>query len=256
MGVHVSDPSHVDRFRKDSRWVRSTIRVALDTTNEMINRFGIGSACSQDDRSRGGAARVPSVIEVVSFNQTIVSGGLLPSVRRNQPVSSYDSVVQNSQTLFQLPSPSRDYVPASRRIGWVECDLARRRHMPFDNPFEVPFDDMHLLMNARARIASPHCWLQGRFRNGDRYCLVAALSVECDSRSIRFPNRTERRLARRLAKQLPMVWRLWPRWMFLTPRYRLTMFNDDCRTRHKNVVALFDRTIEQLMTEAPLRVAP
>jgi hypothetical protein len=128
--------------------------------------------------------------------------------------------------------------------------------MPFDNPFEVPFDDIHLLMNARARIASPHRWLQGRFRYGDRYCLVGALSAECYSRSIRFPNRTERRLARRLAKQLPMVWRFWPRWMFLTPRYRLTMFNDDYRTRHKSVVALFDRTIEQLMTESPLRVAP
>ena len=72
--------------------------------------------------------------------------------------------------------------------------------MPFDNPFEVPFDDIHLLMNARARIASPHCWLQGRFRKGDRYCLVGALSAECDSRSVRLPNRTERRLARRLAQ--------------------------------------------------------
>jgi hypothetical protein len=37
VGVHVSYPSYVDRFRKDSRWVRSTSRIALDTTNEMIN---------------------------------------------------------------------------------------------------------------------------------------------------------------------------------------------------------------------------
>jgi hypothetical protein len=127
--------------------------------------------------------------------------------------------------------------------------------MPFDNPFEVPFDDIHLLMNARARIASPHCWLQGRFRKGDRYCLVGALSVECGSRSFRIPNRTERRLARRLAEQLPMVWKFWSRMMFFAPRYGMIMFNDNCRTRHKNVVALFDRAIQQLMAESPLRVA-
>ena len=68
--------------------------------------------------------------------------------------------------------------------------------MPFDNPHEMPFGDIEILRNARARISHRRDWVQGCFRDGDRHCLVAALSLASDSRSFRRSNPTERRLAR------------------------------------------------------------
>ena len=75
--------------------------------------------------------------------------------------------------------------------------------MPFDAPYQTPFGDIELLTDARSRISNRKSWVQGRFQDGDRHCLVAALSLACGSRSFHMPNRTEKRLARLIAKQIP-----------------------------------------------------
>jgi hypothetical protein len=73
--------------------------------------------------------------------------------------------------------------------------------MPFDNPDQAPFGDLDLLMDARNRVSSRDRWVQGQFRDGERECLVAALSVVSGSRSFSMPNPTERRLTRILVAQ-------------------------------------------------------
>ena len=55
--------------------------------------------------------------------------------------------------------------------------------MPFDAPYQTPFGDIELLTDARSRISNRKSWVQGRFQDGDRHCLVAALSLACGSRS-------------------------------------------------------------------------
>ena len=67
--------------------------------------------------------------------------------------------------------------------------------MPFDNAFDGPFGDIQILMDARRRIADSGHWVKGQFRNGDRRCLVAALSEASLSPGFDRPNQTERRLA-------------------------------------------------------------
>jgi hypothetical protein len=123
--------------------------------------------------------------------------------------------------------------------------------MPFDAIYQTPFGDIELLIDARSRIANCKSWVQGRFQDGDRHCLVGALSLACGSRSFHVPNRTEKRLARLLATRLP------PDGPFLirfVARQRLMWFNDDSRTSHEDVIALFDRTISHLASTASISV--
>jgi hypothetical protein len=127
--------------------------------------------------------------------------------------------------------------------------------MPFDNPPGTPFGDIELLWDARSRISSRDHWGRLRFQHGDRFCLVAALSVASGSRSYNSANRIERRLARLLAEQLPAMSAYWaPK--FFTPRWRLICFNDNARTRHEDVIGLFDRAIGQLTSKVPAQVSP
>ena len=127
--------------------------------------------------------------------------------------------------------------------------------MPFDNPPGTPFGDIELLWDARSRISSRDHWVRLRFQRGDRYCLVAALSVASGSRSYNSVNRTERRLTRLLAEQLPATSAYWaPK--FFTARWRLIGFNDNARTRHEDVIGLFDRAIGQLTSKVPAHVSP
>ncbi len=118
--------------------------------------------------------------------------------------------------------------------------------MPFDNPHQVPTGDVELLMDARNRICTRGLWVQGYFSNGNRHCLVAALSLACGSNSFQAPSRTELRIARLLVEQLPAKTTLWAKIRLLPARQRLMAFNDDLRTRHEDVLALFDRTIAHL----------
>jgi hypothetical protein len=110
----------------------------------------------------------------------------------------------------------------------------------------MPFDDLEVLRDARGRIADKENWLKGDFRDGDRHCLVAALSLAAGSSDFRTPNRTERRLARCLVMQLPTNVPLRIRLRIMPVRQRLMYFNDDTRTNHSDVAALYDRTIEHL----------
>ena len=128
--------------------------------------------------------------------------------------------------------------------------------MPFDNPPQTPFGDVGLLADARSRIAEDGDWLKDRFQDGNRRCLVGALSLVAGSRSFDAPNRVERRLARRLAEQLPPQFAGWVAKMkFVTSRHRLIWFNDDPGTRHEDVIALFDRAIDHLTIKAPVCVS-
>ena len=127
--------------------------------------------------------------------------------------------------------------------------------MPFDNPSQAPIGDAVILMDARDRIADPSRWLKHGFRDGDRHCLVAALSLACGSRTFDNPNETERRLAKFLAKQMPLNCGF-SKWMTLvSPRNGLMTFNDHRWTCHDDVMGLFDRAIDHATRKAPLYVA-
>jgi hypothetical protein len=91
------------------------------------------------------------------------------------------------------------------------------------------------------------------FQDGDRHCLVAALSLACDGPKFGIPNETERRLARQLAKQVCHGFTKWA--ALVSFRNGLMMFNDHRRTRHDDVVGLFDRAIHHAAMKAPLYVA-
>jgi hypothetical protein len=127
--------------------------------------------------------------------------------------------------------------------------------MPFDNPHQAPIGDLEVLTDARARIDRENSWLQGRFKDGDRHCLVAALSLACGSRSFNIPNKTERRLIQLLVKQFPPDTPFWAKIRFAPARQRLMAFNDLSGTSHGNVVALLDQVISDLASKASVAVS-
>ena len=118
--------------------------------------------------------------------------------------------------------------------------------MPFDSLPQVPFSDIDILLDARGRIDDPERWIKGALRKRNRRCLVAALVLACKSR--RIGRRTLRRLAFHMVRQLP-VGRLQRAIPFM-PMQRLMRFNDNPRTTHADVMALFDRTIQNLSVKA------
>jgi len=122
--------------------------------------------------------------------------------------------------------------------------------MPFDNPYQIPVGDFAILVEARSRISDHKLWMKGTFADGERHCLLGALSLACASRSFSFPNRDERRLARMLALQLPLKAPLLSKLWLLPARRRLMLYNDDPRTRHDDVLSLFERAIHHLMSRA------
>ena len=84
---------------------------------------------------------------------------------------------------------------------------------------------------------------------------MASLSLTCGTRSFGMPNRTEQRLSRLIAKQMPSDAPFWIRHRFMPARRRLIAFNDDLLTHHEDVMALFDRAIEHLASSTPVCVA-
>jgi len=120
--------------------------------------------------------------------------------------------------------------------------------MPFDNPHYALNGDLQILIDARDRISGQDSWLKHSFKDGDHHCLIGALSVACGSRSLNAPNRTERRLTRVLAKQLPLRAPWWTSISPMPARLRLTWWNDELRTTHEEVLALYDRAISALAT--------
>ena len=126
--------------------------------------------------------------------------------------------------------------------------------MPFDAPYQTPFGDIELLTDARSCICNRKSWVQGRFQDGDRHCLVAALSLACASRSFQLPNRMEKRLARLIAKQIPPDAPFMTRCRLIPARQRLMSLNDASYTTHDDVMALFDRTINHLASATPISV--
>jgi hypothetical protein len=126
--------------------------------------------------------------------------------------------------------------------------------MPFDAPYQTPFGDIELLTDARSRIANRNLWVRHRFEDVDRHCLVAALSLACGSHSFHLPNQTEGRLARLIAKQIPPDAPFMTRCRLIPARKRLMSLNDDRRTTHEDVMALYDRTISHLASTAPISV--
>lgn len=127
--------------------------------------------------------------------------------------------------------------------------------MPFDNPHQNPFGDLELLIDARDRISTHAKWMQGGFRDGERHCLVAALSVSSDSRSFKQPNETERRLSRLLVSQLPDSAPFLARVRIFPARQRLMWFNDSSSTHHDDVIALLERAMQRLTSTLPVCVS-
>lgn len=127
--------------------------------------------------------------------------------------------------------------------------------MPFDHPIPAPIGDLEILLETRDRIENEEQWLQQHFEDGDRHCLVAALSLACGSPSFYAPNRLERRLARMLARQLPPEAPWWARLRLVSARRQLMSFNDDRQTSHEDVIALVDRTVGRLVDKVPQFVA-
>jgi hypothetical protein len=127
--------------------------------------------------------------------------------------------------------------------------------MPFDNPTDGRVSDIDLLWAARGRIGHESGWVQGRYSDGDRLCLVAALSVVAGSASFDASNRTERRLARLLADHLPNSVPLGTRLKFFTARRRLMWFNDSPHTKHQDVVALMTRAINRPARRTPDQIS-
>jgi hypothetical protein len=126
--------------------------------------------------------------------------------------------------------------------------------MPFDAPYQTPVGDIELLTDARSRISNRKFWVQGHFQDGDRHCLVAALSLVCGNRSFHIPNRTEKRLIRLIAKQMPFDAPFMMRCRLLPARQRLMWLNDAPRTTHEDVIALLDRTISRLASATRISV--
>ena len=118
--------------------------------------------------------------------------------------------------------------------------------MPFDNPHELPFGDLEILRTARSHICNNGSWMKCGFQKGDRLCLVAGLSVAAGSPNFDNPNRIERRLARILVARLPPTAPLLTRFRVYPVRRRLMRFNDHRRTRHEDVLAVYDRAIDHL----------
>ena len=95
--------------------------------------------------------------------------------------------------------------------------------MPFDNPHELPFGDLEILRTARSHISNKGSWMKCGFQNGNRLCLVAALSVAAGSANFDDPNRIERRLARILVARLPPTAPLLTRFRVYPVRRRLML---------------------------------
>lgn len=127
--------------------------------------------------------------------------------------------------------------------------------MPFDNAYSYPSPDVALLMDARSRILCRASWVQGCLQEGNRRCLIGALSLACGSRSFVIPNKTEQRLARLIATQIPPNAPFVLRLELIPARRRLMWFNDAPSTRHEDVMKLFDRSIQSLTAEVPAYVS-
>jgi hypothetical protein len=126
--------------------------------------------------------------------------------------------------------------------------------MPFDG-LQGPSGDIERLLDARSRIAHPHHWIKRTFKDGDRYCMVGALSMACGSLNVDSATETERRLVRVLAAQLPKRRRLLSRIRLRSARRDLMAYNDNPNTRHSDVLALFDKTIAHLQVQQLALVA-
>lgn len=126
--------------------------------------------------------------------------------------------------------------------------------MPFDSPHQMPLSDLEVLVDARGRISTETSWVKRRFQDGNRYCLVGALSLACACPGFDVTNKTERRLAQLLAEQLSPEEHWWTRLWLLTPRRRLISFNDHPRTTHQDVLAVYDNAIHRLASRFPAPV--
>jgi hypothetical protein len=150
-------------------------------------------------------------------------------------------------------SRDRDFIPV-RQTGNFPGFSDMESAVPFDNPHQTPVGDAKLLRDARSRVSSRSDWVQGRFQDGNRLCIVGALSLVSSSRSFNTPNRLERRLARVLVSQLPSERPVWARCRCFTARQRLMWFNDARCTSHADVMALFDRAIDRSTVQAFISV--
>lgn len=117
--------------------------------------------------------------------------------------------------------------------------------MPFDGSHGQS-GDVTILLAARSRITGQGHWVKGTFKLGDGWCIVGALSAACASPGFKLPNDTERRLSRKLAKELPWTVRALGAAWYPIARLNLISYNDRPDTSHPDVLALFDRAIAKM----------
>jgi hypothetical protein len=122
--------------------------------------------------------------------------------------------------------------------------------MPYDSRHQLLSGDIAILAAARDRIADRDHWGQFRPREGERFCIVAALAWASRRGNPDDAGETERRLHKLLVAQLPRTAALRARMTFIAPRYRLMIFNDCLRTYHDDVVELFDNVVRQLVSQS------
>ena len=187
------------------------------------------TCCSNSAKPGGGSGWRRSDVSSVADSRLGSSTG-----------SEWGSAVGRAPSL----SPDRDFIPV-QQTGNLTSSSGRESAMPFDNPHHTPFGDAELLRDARSRVSNRNDWVQGRFQDGNRLCIVGALSLVCGSRSFNTPNRVERRLARVLVSQFPSKRSVRARFRVFPARQQLMWFNDDDRTSHADVMALFDRAIDR-----------
>ena len=111
--------------------------------------------------------------------------------------------------------------------------------MPFDAP-QRSNHDSELLAQAKNALVR-RGWVQGQYSHDDgRLCAVAALAIACGNRRFGHPSRTQRRLARLLASELPhWGWYSW--WM--SGYFRVKGYNDAPHTGYDDVMDMYDRAI-------------
>lgn len=117
--------------------------------------------------------------------------------------------------------------------------------MPFDG-YQSRYGDIERLLDARSRIAEPSHWIKRAFKSGNSYCTVGALMAACGNDGMKALGSVEGRLVKLLANELPRRQRIRWRMTFQPAQWVVMAFNDDPKTVHADVLALFDRAIARL----------
>jgi hypothetical protein len=117
--------------------------------------------------------------------------------------------------------------------------------MPFDNPNIDPnlLHILALMEKARWRMRVPQLWCKGKFRRGTRVCVIGAVEWATFENADR--ELIIKRLRTELVRAIPSETDWSSPWHARPARPLISYFNDRARTRHRDVMAIWDRAIER-----------